>query len=140
LSCPLFLVRSWLKVTDTSLAFTSDEVLVAKLKSTALFQTLISAQGNKATANVILSPAESLLPTSMESIGNRFKGRESQESIQLLQVDYEAEVARTSEIVQSGESRSWFEDVFRLVKQAQEEADQTQVAMEEEDGGFITMY
>ncbi|UZJ52508.1 hypothetical protein CBS101457_001828 [Exobasidium rhododendri] len=137
----IILHDDWLEVTDTTLAFTSDEVLIAKLRNTALYQTLQSTMGNKATANAILSPVKSLLPPSDESVENRFRGKEAQDMIEKLRLDYDGEVARAREVVEVGESRSWFEDVIRLVKEAhQEEVDEAQIAMDEEDSQFVTMY
>jgi hypothetical protein len=129
---------SWLEVTDTTLASTSDEVLIAKLKCTAYYRILQSISENKSTSETIQSPLDSLIAFSLESLQARFR-QDSQDSINALQHDYDTEVHRASQIVEMGMARGWFDDISRLIKEEQELAEQSQDAMED-DSHFLTVY
>lgn len=136
----IFIVDSWLEVTDTTLASTSDDVLVAKMKSTALYQVLQSASENKATSDVILGPSDCLLPMTMEALQARFQ-TETKDFVEGMYQDYEGEVERAQQVVTVGIERGWFDDINRLLKEAQQEVqginDET---MDETDNQFITTY
>jgi nuclear pore complex protein Nup133 len=121
------------------MASTSDEVLIARLRSTAFYQTLQRASQNKATSDVILNPSECLLPTSLQSIEARFKS-EPLDFIQAVEGDYTSELERAREVIEMGTMRGWFDDVMRLIAQAKEEAEQSQSVMEEEDSQFMAVY
>lgn len=109
------------------------------MKSTAYYQILQNALENKSTSEIVLSPSDCLKSYSFESLQARFKLEDSV-LVNALKEDYELELQRASQIIDLGIARGWFDDVTRLIKQEQEEAEQTQDAMDEADSPYVTMY
>lgn len=129
---------SWLEVTDTTLASTSDEVLEAKLKSTAYYQVRQSVSQNKSTVETIQEdPRESLIAYSVESLQARFR-HEPQESLDALEQDYLSEIQRAKEIIELVDVRGSFGDVKRLLSDQREQAEQDDDAMEGNESQFLS--
>jgi hypothetical protein len=125
-------------VTDTTLASTSDEVLEAKLKSTAYYQVRQSILGNESTAETIRNPEECLTAYSVESLQARFR-QEPQELVSALE-DYDSELLRAAEVVELGKARGCFDDVDRLIKSERGQSEQDDDAMDDVDSPFLSRY
>ena len=131
-------IHSWLAMRDNSQSTTSDEGLMARLKSTALYQTLLNASENQATAQTILNPSDYLLPPSRESIQARLRDEDDGFVDDVLR-DSLVQVERATEIVEAGLARGWFDDVMRLLKEARD-TEQIGQVIDDEDSQFMTLY
>ncbi|PWN48686.1 hypothetical protein IE53DRAFT_389101 [Violaceomyces palustris] len=113
------LADDWMALSDTK--GVSDEELLARLKSTALYRTLRSVAGNESASEAVLKPEESLEPPSREMLEGRLQGAPNQE-IDLLLNDHNREREALELLLGDSELASMLNEVALRAEQPEEDS------------------